>query len=140
MRCVKCSVIKTSRLPSYTQSQRSLIHVAFVSNFKPSYLRLRNMSRNNYIEDPISLPVTKTGKVVNCRKNRTISIVVDYLHLPERMKYFRLDCRLDFFTHFMDSLGDYAEVVDGIDDGQSGTYVGFEEVFYTTCTCCLLQE
>lgn len=73
------------------------------------------MSRNNYIEDPISLPVTKTGKVVNCRKNRTISIVVDYLHLPERMKYFRLDCRLDFFTHFMDSLGDSAEVVDGID-------------------------
>lgn len=89
------------------------------------------MSRNNQTEDSIALPVTKTGKIVNCQKNRTMSVVVEYLHIPERMQHFNEECRLYMFTHFMDSLGEYAGTIDGIDGYTEHTLIQQAAYFRT---------
>lgn len=79
--------------------------------------------------DTISLPLTKTGKVVNCRTNRTLTVVIDYLSKPERIQHFNNERRLDFFNSFIDSLGDYAESVDGV-SGYSESTLLYQASFF----------
>ena len=72
--------------------------------------------RNNPLQ--LNLPMTKTGKVVNCKTNRTLQVVIDFLK-PLRHDMYDVPSETKFFDEFKRSLGPFWEHIDG--------FIGYSE-------------
>ncbi len=66
----------------------------------------------------LKLPMTKTGNVVNCKTNRTLQVVIDFLK-PLRHDMYDVPSETKFFNEFKRSLGPFWEHIDG--------YTGYSE-------------
>ena len=69
----------------------------------------------------ISLPTTKTGKTVDCKTNRILSEVTEYLNLDRPTKLVPDAERQDFLNFFIRSLGEHIDRIDGYKGYSEGT-------------------